>query len=132
MVQTLHLRLGCISYVVIILAYPYLTSTHHWQIFIPVYWHTVHFSIATPLADASKTLLLAVAVSVDGNGGTVAVTAVSLGLEDAVRHTTWIFEVLLSPEVCQCLVLPEGAVHLHVGAIDIFVGACLLIHRHTE
>lgn len=54
------------------------------------------------------------------------------GFEDAVCYAVRVFESVDAPEVCNGFVFPVGAFAFHVAAIDVFMGADLLIHGDCE
>ena len=71
-------------------------------------------------------------MGIDLQPGVAALARVLFGLQYAGGHAVGMHEPVLSPEVRQCLVLPECAALRHVVPIDVFLRTYLLVHRDTQ
>lgn len=102
------------------------------QILVPVHGHLVRTAVATPLADVRQASLRTVAVSEDRDKGIAIGPCLFLGLQYAVGYTRRMLKPVLSPEVGQCLVLPESTLALHVVPVNVLLRPYLLVHGHAE
>ena len=73
-----------------------------------------------------------IAVSLYGDGTPSVVLCLFARLQNTVGYTLRMLEMLLAPEIRQCLVFPKRTLGLAAVAIDVFAGSDLLVHRNAK
>lgn len=107
----------------------YLSGTGYGDVFVPVDGNAVYSSVSSPAFLIVDTRYGLESVGMDCDGRlTVGIRGV-FSFEDTVGCTFRMFEVGLTPIVCQGFMLPKRAVSGHFVAVYGVVRPDLLIHR---